>query len=1527
MQIRPSRSTPDRSFSAMTTQRPLKLYRLLTSILVVGLAVLSLPAYALVGVDWALRNLTPTNESFNAIARNGDAGMNNNPTNLVAVGSRGLIVTATAAAGPWTVRTSGTQENLNSVTWSGSGDSGVSSPISKFVVVGNNGTVLVSTDLGATWTSIADSTMKGIDFVSVFWTSSKFVIAGNGPTGPVVYTTTPEAVVWTKLPALTGTGLKAVSVTGSLSSTVTVLTNKDIQNHNASVITGAWTVTSFPSGETACQTLLFNNPTYFLSGSTAYSTTTLGSWVPHSTLTDAGLNLTLNFSPTGTKFYAAGPNGAVWWSTAGTTWSSLGQAEAGVQIHGAVNFGSDVVAVGDAGRIYRYSGSAWTSVYSTGVADSLTAVTSKGSTVVALGKNAVLTSPDGGNTWSRSAAIINAASVVSINGGGFVAVGDHIYNSNDGASWVIDSSVAYVGRLNRLASVGGSNLLAVGADTSGLVLASLVYKFDGTSWSKVTLPAGCVKELRGAASSPTLTLAVGDGGTVLTNASTGTVWVKRSVVLAAGENFTDVLFNGSQFVASTSLGGVWTSIDGITWTKRQASAKGGLSRLVRASSGANNVMVGVGGVGSTTRSFGGTYWFASNLGTNQNLTDMVWTGLQLVAVGSNGTIYTSGGGVPARPLVKFTVDKSTVLESAGTVQVAVQISPPSPLPVTVTFAGSTSHVGDVAIATLGTTATSDYSLPTPTVLTFPANLTGTQATTDTQNIAVTVRQDYIDEPDETATLTLSAPTGDAALDSPFQYVLTIQDDDVQPYFTAPPLNQLVYAGSSLTLSATGAGFPMPTGVWKKNGTTITGATASNTLNSGANPLTTTFNSSYSGSTLTTAQAGAYTLLLTNLVKPAGVLSVVGQVGVVDNTSKVLVVAEKGVAVLTVKAAGNGLSYRWQRGNPLGSPTLLDDDTSPAKHISGAKLPTLTIKGIGMGETDTYSCVVTQVYTSGMPIGTQSKIGGQTTVTVINAKPVVTLPVLPTVNPVVGEFVSLTPSATNLPSKWTVTGLPPGLAIDPVTGVVSGRALKSGLFHVTYTATNLLGSTSSSVQSLNISDLPDGIVGTYMAVGKINSALDNLLGTRLDLTISDTSTYSGKLTHGSTSTSFTGALSYVAGTGGATANAHVTGSVAVNAAGFAPVILSFTVYNTDSTIGVPNSLDARINDTATGLLGVALSGWRFNTWNTVLPAGSGSTNVTGQYNFAFNLIGNGSSGSGSGTGSGFNDDLTLPQGYGAGTFTVGTDGSFQLTGKMGDTTAFTSSGFLKSVGSTPGDLGVPVFAGLYSTTATKGVVDGMMTLTLNQDSTPNYEFNTLTGKNSIQWTKSPLPAGAAKTGRLYTGGFADNLNLGRVMNLGVLVPSGKYTPPHPGEVVMDIGTQPTSVDNLQMYIHDGGVFLDDFTVNPTAHNIQVALNPEVYFTVDAPAVIGAIPNNPANTYLSFDVNKGTFAGGFVLVDPDIPSTKPPVRRAVTFDGFIIGHRQATSPGSYMRAFGSFSLPLMPYAGNYDLAGGIQLYRRR
>ncbi|HUP91651.1 MAG TPA: Calx-beta domain-containing protein [Solimonas sp.] len=111
------------------------------------------------------------------------------------------------------------------------------------------------------------------------------------------------------------------------------------------------------------------------------------------------------------------------------------------------------------------------------------------------------------------------------------------------------------------------------------------------------------------------------------------------------------------------------------------------------------------------------------------------------------------------PTVSFAQDSQTQSETVGTVNVTVQVSPVSTSDITVPYtqSGTATSPGDYSAA------------PNPVVI--PAGLASA-------DIVVTVADDAAVETDETAILTLGAPSGGgAALGSPSTHTLTIADND------------------------------------------------------------------------------------------------------------------------------------------------------------------------------------------------------------------------------------------------------------------------------------------------------------------------------------------------------------------------------------------------------------------------------------------------------------------------------------------------------------------------------------------------------------------------------------------------------------------------------------------------------------------------------------------------------------------------------------------------------------------------------
>ena len=129
----------------------------------------------------------------------------------------------------------------------------------------------------------------------------------------------------------------------------------------------------------------------------------------------------------------------------------------------------------------------------------------------------------------------------------------------------------------------------------------------------------------------------------------GITWTSRGA--GASEPLHGIAWSGMQFVAVGLNGTILTSLDGVTWTTRLAGTTADLSGV--AWSGTQSQFVAVGGIsgssGTILTSPDGITWTSQASGTSANLSAVAWSGTTFVAVGtggsSGGTILTSSDGV------------------------------------------------------------------------------------------------------------------------------------------------------------------------------------------------------------------------------------------------------------------------------------------------------------------------------------------------------------------------------------------------------------------------------------------------------------------------------------------------------------------------------------------------------------------------------------------------------------------------------------------------------------------------------------------------------------------------------------------------------------------------------------------------------------------------------------------------------------------------------------------------------------------
>lgn len=71
----------------------------------------------------------------------------------------------------------------------------------------------------------------------------------------------------------------------------------------------------------------------------------------------------------------------------------------------------------------------------------------------------------------------------------------------------------------------------------------------------------------------------------------------------------------------------------------------------------------------------------------------------------------------------------------------------------------------------------------------------------------------------------------------------------------------------------------------------------------------------------------------------------------------------------------------------------------------------------------------------------------------------------------GEYFAFQPAATNSPTSWSATGLPPGMTINATTGLIQGAPTVQGVYDVTLIASNALGPSAPLVVPVGVESVP------------------------------------------------------------------------------------------------------------------------------------------------------------------------------------------------------------------------------------------------------------------------------------------------------------------------------------------------------------------------------------------------------------------------------------------------------------------------
>lgn len=266
-----------------------------------------------------------------------------------------------------------------------------------------------------------------------------------------------------------------------------------------------------------------------------------------------------------------------------------------------------------------------------------------------------------------------------------------------------------------------------------------------------------------------------------------------------------------------------------------------------------------------------------------------------------------------------------------------------------------------------------------------------------------------------------------------------------PTIFSQPESQNAWLTKGAVLEVLASGAQPLTYQWQKNGAKIARATNSSLL----------FNN------LQFSDTASYSVIVSNfaaaITSSNALLTVVGQPPFITADPQSQTDLCGGSAVFTGAADGSApLSYQWQfQGTP----------------ISGATSTILSLTDLGTNQTGDYTIVAENLYGSAT-----SQVA---VLTVQPQPPVITSPLQ--TNAAQGQFFSYNITALYSPISFGASGLPPGLTIDPVQGIISGAPQESGTFGPIITAVNQCAS-YSAVLLLNISSSVPVITSPLVANG-------------------------------------------------------------------------------------------------------------------------------------------------------------------------------------------------------------------------------------------------------------------------------------------------------------------------------------------------------------------------------------------------------------------------------------------------------------
>lgn len=598
-----------------------------------------------------------------------------------------------------------------------------------------------------------------------------------------------------------------------------------------------------------------------------------------------------------------------------------------------------------------------------------------------------------------------------------------------------------------------------------------------------------------------------------------------------------------------------------------------------------------------------------------------------------------------------------------------------------------------------------------------------------------------------------------------------------PVILTQPQSALVKQGDPVTLQVSAIGLPPLRYQWKFKGKDVRGATSATLALPAA----------------TLKQAGEYRVVVTS---QQSVTSDAAVVGVAAFQGGPRALAAGGKTQATVLTAGGAMGFEWRK----------DGQSLPAdSRITGGDGPTLSIRALDPGtdmnpgiHSGAYTCRITM---AGLPMIETEALQ----LKVFDSQPRLITPVaLPpaAIGLDYSTFIPVDPNPQRAPQRFTASGLPPGLKVNPITGEIHGRPLASKPqgYNIKMTASNSQNKAATEA-TLTVRALPAGATGSFTAVVAPEAEVNGSLGGQMDLKIQPTGAVSGSVRLGAQRLAFKGVLNTTL------ASDATAATLAIPRKGRAALLLTLEI---DDTV-TPDPLTGQIADPEALGAGVApLSGWRYPWTKDIKPAAFAGTHTLAL------LPPDSESG-----------NLLLPQGIGFGSFTVGANGKLRVTGRLADGQGFAVPAFVGARGQ------IAVHQALYGGKV-KGSLSGRCQVTSGSPLV-SPAGNRLGG--DLVWTR---PADLSGRSRLYPAGFS-------LLPLGAQ--GGGYVPPGADGLLLGL-TAPADTAELAF---EAALPAD----LPTSPDISVRLLPRG--GVQLPAT------NPTGTTLRTVPKTGALSGGFTVLD--------------------------------------------------------------